>query len=120
MGPRSMSPRAQADDNALVEQAIARVLDAERTARISIAEAQAEALAIAERARASVRAIDERALKRIVAIRARFEARIAAEVDALNQAAAALDIDPALDDADRAAVAHAVAALAGELTGGRP
>ena len=112
-----MAAAAPADDNALVEQAIARVLDAERSARDSIAEAETEAAAIAERARASARAVGERALRRIVTIRARFEQRIGAEVAALDAAAAGLASPHFVNEADGATVERAVAALAAELTG---
>jgi hypothetical protein len=111
-----MSGAAPVDDNALVEQAIARVLEAERAARIAVAEAQSEAAAMADRARAAARAIGERTERRIIRIRARFEERIAAEVAALERAAAGLNVNSAFEQADRAPLARAVAMLAAELT----
>ena len=106
-------------DNALVEQAIARVLESERAAATAISEAKREAAAIEERARIAARTIADRTERRIACIRARFEARIAAEVAAFDDAAAALPTHYELTDADSTRLNEAVAALAGELTGTR-
>jgi len=107
------------DDHALVERAIARVLEAERAARIAIVDAQGQAVAGADRARATALAIGVRTERRIVEIRARFEQRIAAEVAALDRVAATLNVDCGFGEADRSALGRAVETLAAELTGGR-
>lgn len=113
-----MRATAAADENALVEQAIARVIEAERAARIAVADAQREAAARIEEARTTARAIGERAERRVIAIRTRFERRIAAEVAAFDEPARAPVSNDTLHADDRASLARAVAALAAELTGG--
>jgi hypothetical protein len=113
-----MSSGESLPENETVERAIARVLEAERLARVGIADARREGVETNETARATARAIAERTERRIGRVRARFEQRIAAEVAALETAAAALDMRYEPNAADRACLGRAVATLAAELTGG--
>jgi hypothetical protein len=113
-----MSSGESLPENETVERAIARVLEVERFARVAIADARREGAEMNERARATTRAIAERTERRIGRVRARFEQRIAAEVAALETAAAALDTRYEPNAADRACLGRAVATLAAELTGG--
>ena len=101
-----------------VDEAIARVIAAERDARESIAQAQSRAAALVEDARAVVRALEARTERRIGAVRAAFERRTRAAVAALDGEAAALGAEPALSNADLAEVERAVTALAAALTTG--
>jgi hypothetical protein len=108
----------QANRDHDVELAIARVLEAERSARAAIAAARAEGSATNERARAAARALAERTERRIGRIRERFEGEVAAEVAALDRSAAALDLRYAPTPADLAALERAIARLAAEITEG--
>ena len=105
-------------ESEIVERAIARVLEAERSAREAIAGARRDAVAMDERARAAARAVAERTERRVARVRERFEQRIAAEVAALDAVAAALDRRFEPDPQDVAALEQAVAWLAAQLTEG--
>lgn len=100
-----------------VEAAIARVLYAEHAARAAVATAEETAAAMVEDARAAVRALASRTESRIRAVRTAFEARTGAEVDALDEEAAAADLHHELTRAEAASLDTAVAALAAHLTG---
>jgi hypothetical protein len=100
-----------------VETAIARVLEAERTARAAVEGAQREAEAIRADARARDKRIAERAAARIAAVRAGMAEKRATRLAALEAAAVGPDPQAADDDAARARLADAVAQLADELIG---
>ncbi|MEO8752902.1 MAG: hypothetical protein ABI624_09505 [Casimicrobiaceae bacterium] len=110
-------PKPRPDD--AVEAAIACVLEAEAVARAAVARAHAGAAEIAELARETARRLGLHTDDRIGAVRAAFTAKIAAEVAALEAQAAALGAAPELTAGELARVAHAVAALGGEMTGER-
>jgi hypothetical protein len=105
-------------ENEIVERAIARVLEAERSALAAIDEARQDAAARSERARALTRAIAERTERRIGRVRERFEQDIAGEVAALDRTAVALELRYEVNSADSAQLVHAVERVAAELTGG--
>ena len=98
-----------------VGAAIMRVLEAEVTARGSIAEARAEAGEIAEQARQAIRAIRLSTDRRLERVRAAFDAWCTTEVAALEAEAAALDAATDLSPAEVARIERAVAALARSL-----
>jgi len=103
-----------------VEAAIARVLDAEHTARDAVRDAEEEAAAMTEATRATARAVALSTERRIRAVRAAFEARAAAEVAALRTAAEAADAAHELTPAELARLDVAVTSLAALLTGAGP
>lgn len=122
---QGMDQGATALVNSLVSQsvadaAIALVIDAERAAHQSVADAEAEATAIAERMRVSVRALDERTERRVRAIRAVFEQRTIAAVAALDREDPMLSVGQPLTESDLALVQSAVDVLARALTNGAP
>ena len=102
-----------------VEAAIARVLDAEHDAHDAVRAAERTAAAMAEAARAAARALAERTERRIRGVRAAFEARTAAEVAALDAAAAEAGARHDLTPDELARLDVAVATLAARLTGAR-
>ncbi len=106
--------RLPSDD--AVEAAIAHVLDAEHLAHDAVRDAEAAGAGIAEAARATARALAQRTERRIGNVRAAFEARTAAEVAALDEAAAEAGAQHELAPPDLARLDSAVAALAGLLT----
>src|SRR5512137_2560525 len=106
--------------DAVVDDAIARVLAAERAARESVAAVERQCAARVDDARAAARAIDERAERRIRAARERFEANVAREVEDLQAQADSLAAPRAPSEADARAVDAAVATLAAILTGEAP
>ncbi len=103
-----------------VEDAIARVLDAERCARTDVAAFQEQAEAIRADARMRDKRIAERAAARIAAIRAGMAEKRAARLAALQAEAVGPDPQAAGDEAARARLDHAVARLADELMGQEP
>ncbi len=115
--PVSPGPTARAEEHAAVE-AIARVLDAERSARERVAQAAAAAAAREEAARAEARAIAERTERRLASVRGAFAARAARAVAAAGEAVARLDAPHPLTPADTALARAAATALAAELTTG--
>jgi len=103
-----------------VDAAIARVLDAERDARESVAQAGATAQAMLEASRSSVRALNARTERRIRGVRAAFEEGASGEVAALDATAAEAGHEHALGAAELARVDAAVEALAANLTESGP
>jgi hypothetical protein len=101
-----------------VETAIARVLDAEQTARRTVAAAESAAAVTLEAARAAARAIALRTEARIRTVRSAFERRTAQEVAALDAVALPDAREHALDAEDAARLDAAVTALAARFTGG--
>jgi hypothetical protein len=110
------NPNPLPDD--AVEAAITRVLAAEATSRDAVARARVEAAEIAERTRGKARRLVAHTDLRIRAVRAAFNAHVAAEVAALEAQAAALGAAPVLTPAEAASVDKAAAALAHAMTGG--
>lgn len=100
------------------EEAIARVLDAERAAQQDIANAQQQARDIAEHARAEARAVAERTERRIRRVVTAFEAEFAAGVAQVQAEATRIAQPHVLSAEELAAVEQAVQTLARELTGG--
>jgi len=103
-----------------VDAAIARVLDAERDARESVAQAGATAEAMLEAARSSVRALNARTERRIRGVRAAFEEGATREIAALDATAAEVGHERALGAAELARIDAAVEALAANLTESGP
>jgi len=106
--------------DAAIEAAITHVLDAESAARADVERARGEATEIAERARERARRLAVHADGRIHRLRAAFAATVAAEVAALEAEADALGAAHVLTPAEIERVEQAVAALAGDMTGGAP
>ena len=100
-----------------MDEAIARVVAAERDATAAVARAQAEADALLEQARSVARAVEARTERRIAAARARFEHHMVERVAALDAEAEALDSDHAPNADDLTAVERAARAMAARLTG---
>ena len=101
---------------AVVDAAIARVLDAEHAARAAVAEAGETAAAMTEAARAAARELAARTERRILGVRAAFEEQASAAVAALDATAAATSVRREFTPDELARVAAAVATLAGLLT----
>ena len=102
------------------DNAIERVLRAERGAREAVAAAQAEVLHIAERARSHARALSLRSERRMRRVVACFEQDLAVRLAQLTAEGATLASHAALGDAEQAALDAAVARLARELIGAEP
>lgn len=102
------------------DNAIERVLRAERGAREAVAAAQAEVLHIAERARSHARATRQRSERRLRRVVACFEQDLAVRLAQLTAEGATLASHAALGDAEQAALDAAVARLARELIGAEP
>ena len=100
----------------VADAAITQVIDAEREAHQSVAEAEAKAAAMSERTRVAIRLLDERTERRIRAVRTAFERRAAAAVAALDREGVMLSDGQPLNDNDLALVQSAVDTLAGTLT----
>jgi hypothetical protein len=112
------SDPALAPDREEVE-AIARVLAAERDARIAVADCERRAEALVAAARACDRRVAERAAARVAAIRASMGERRAEAIERIERDAD--DPQTAEDRAAEARISAAVARLAEELaTGDRP
>jgi len=109
--------RADHAEQAEVEEAIARILQAERDAREAVGRCEAQAAARVAAAREQAAAIDARADRRIAALRARIDAAVdrrVAELDASDpKAGPATGHDPAADEL----FSRAAAAALRELTG---
>jgi hypothetical protein len=103
-----------------VEAAIARVLDAEHAARDAVRRAGDEAVAMLETARAAARAVALRTERRLRAVRGAFEARTAADVAALDAAAAEAGAPHEFTPEESGELDAAVAALAALLTTAGP
>jgi len=101
-----------------VDAAIARVLDAERAARDTVMEAEAEAVRLNEDARARARTIAERCERRIRSVLAVHDAHVAERIAMLDTEAASLGRPHVLDADETARLARAVEALADELIRG--
>jgi hypothetical protein len=112
--------RTQSLPDAVIEAAIACVLDAEALAHADVDAARGEALQIAEHARDRARRLAATSDRRIRRIRAAFAEKVARDVAVLDVEAEALGAVPELSPSEAARVDAAVAALAGAMTGGAP
>ena len=110
--------RDRVSPDVAVEAAIARVLDAEHSARDAVRDAGGTAAQMIEAARAAARTLAERTERRIGAVRARYEQKTTAEVAALDAEAAEVAAPHELTPADLARLDAAVAELAVRLTAG--
>ena len=113
-----MATPVDAAATAPVDEAIARVLEAERAARAAVAHCAEAAEALRQAARARAHAIAERAAERSAAVHRWTDASIRARIDELNRERAALaqPAGPAADEAQR--LERALDRLAEELAGG--
>jgi len=103
--------------NALAEAAMARVLAAERDARDSVGQAQADVHRIAESTRSAARRLGERTEQRMRHVVAAFERELAARLADIEAETARLEIPQPIGAEDREAVQRAVADLARQLVG---
>lgn len=101
-----------------VEEAVVRVLRAEREAREAIDASRAEAQRIAEQARAAARRCAERARERAARGQAAMARRLQEGLSAIDAEARALPEHSEPDARDRARLESAVQTLAAALTGG--
>jgi hypothetical protein len=102
-----------------IEACIARVLEAEREAQVSIESAQGRAAAMVAQARGKARAIAERAEARLAAARQSVEARIARRQSEADAQVRELQETLAPAEADGARLDEALAQVAASLTTGR-
>lgn len=114
-----MNPRERPNTD-LVELAISRVLQAERAAQRSIAEALASAQARLAASRAQALHVAERADGRLARARRSVEARIAARQAEVDVKIGALRADAAAPSAGAGRIDEAVAAVAAAITGASP
>ena len=115
--------RPIADESAFNDAAgaaIARVLAAEREARVAIEEARLEVGRIAERGRLADRALAERTERRIRVVGAAFERELAARLAEIEDAAERFAHPQPISSAESASLQAAVRALAGELVKAPP
>lgn len=105
-------------DTARVDQAIARVLQAEQSARAAVAQCAVDAERLRQDARVRAKAIAERAAERVVRVHERTQAALRAEIERLETERAALRQPAAPDPDEPARVARALECLATELSGG--
>lgn len=113
MGEQFRSRRAETS----VDQAIERVLAAEREANKAIEECRQQARSLASRARARSRRILERADERIGGLRARSDPTVNKTIAELEAQMHGLSGEPTLDDEQLARVERGVRILAAEITG---
>ncbi len=113
-----MSRKPPPPADTAVDEAIGRVLAAERAARDDVVNAASESAAIVDRAREAARAIAERTERRMHCVRERFAARTAREIADIDAEATAQDAARSLSTEDLVRLERAVAALCAELTTG--
>lgn len=113
-----MASTVAAAATAPVDDAIARVLEAERSARAAVAQCAEDAESMRLAARARAHAIAERAAERAAAVHRWTDASIRARIDELNRERTSLlrPADPVADEPQR--LARALDRLADELAGG--
>lgn len=115
--PRSMDPGPDAAAEPTAQQAIERVLEAEREARAAVEACEAQGTRIVAEARQSARRIAERADARIDAMRSAARAGLAAQLARLNAEAQVVAV---IAPETQARMAAAVEAMAARLSGGTP
>lgn len=112
-----MAAQPDAIGSLTVDDAIARVLAAEQTARAAVEACGAEAEAIRREARERARAIAERAAERAAAVHRWTDAAIRSRIEVLNRERAQLR-EPAAPPSDEPArIGRALDRLAEELSG---
>lgn len=100
-----------------VEQAMNRVLEAEREAEQAIADCEKEARQILQAAQQRVKRIADRTDERITLIQLRLAQKIKAHIDALERADRSAQREPSVYDLDEAGLAAVVQEVAAELAG---
>ena len=113
----SKDPSAAPSDT--VEQAMNRVLQAEREAEQAIADCELEARQILQAAQQRVKRIADRTDERLALIQQRLAQKIKAHIDALERADRSAQLEPSVYDLDEAGLATVVREVAAELTGNR-
>jgi vacuolar-type H+-ATPase subunit H len=113
-----MPAHSQNSTTLAVEEAIIRVLEAERTARAEVDQCAADAEQIRQEARLRARLIAERAAERAARVHRWMDASIRTRVEELNLERASLQ-QPAMPHPEEPArLARALDRLAAELSGG--
>ena len=102
-----------------VEQAMNRVLQAEREAEQAIADCEQEARQILQAAQQTAKHIADRTDQRITLIQMRLAQKIKAHVDALERADRRTQLEPSQYDLGADELASVVQEVAAELTGNR-
>jgi F-type H+-transporting ATPase subunit b len=110
-----LMPERAAEGSA--DEAIARVLRAEREAQSAIAHTRAEAGKVAEAARAEARAVAERAERRIRRVASAFERDLTRRLAEIDAESTLMTQAHTLTTDEIAALERAVRRLAAELTG---
>ena len=113
-----MPAQSQTPTTLAVEEAIIRVLEAERSARAEVERCAADAEQIRQVARLRARAIAERAAERAAKVHRWMDASIRTRVEELTRERASLQ-QPAMPNPEEPArLARALDRLAAELSGG--
>ena len=102
-----------------VEQAMNRVLQAERDAEQAIADCELEARRILQAAQQRVKRIADRTDERMALIQLRLAQKVKAHSEALERADQSAQHEASLYDLDEAVLAAVVQEVAAELTGNR-
>ena len=102
-----------------VEQAMNRVLQAEREAEKAIADCEYEARQILQAAQQRVKRIADRTDERMALIQLRLAQKVKAHSEALERADQSAQHEASLYDLDEAVLAAVVQEVAAELTGNR-
>jgi hypothetical protein len=100
-----------------VDQAIVRVLNAERTARAAVERCRDEARREAAHARIRERQVLERADRRIEAVRERCSAALSEHLHRLSTELERICLNPTVDAATRERLAKVAHRVAAEMTG---
>ena len=114
-----VSKDSSAGPSDTVEQAMNRVLQAEREAEQTIADCESEARQILQAAQQRVKRIADRTDERITLIQLRLAQKIKAHIDALERADRSAQHEPSVYDLDETGLATVVQEVAAELTGNR-
>ena len=101
----------------MVEQAMNRVLQAEREAEQAIADCEQQARQILQAAEQRVKRIADRTDERITLLQLRLAQKIKAHIDALERADRRSQREPSLYDPGAAELASVVQEVAADLTG---
>jgi vacuolar-type H+-ATPase subunit H len=118
-GSDTMAMHADAATTSPVDDAIARVLEAEGSARATVESCAAEADEVRQAARERAHAIAERAAERAAAVHRWTDESIRARIAELNRERAALSQPAASAPDEPQRLARALDRLAEELSGGR-
>lgn len=112
-----MAERESTVGSASVDEAINRVLTAERGARVAVAECRRQALVVLEDAREQARRIEVRAEGRISAVSSLADCSIRQKIAGIEAEAAALTEQPDLSDDQLKHLDRVIDDLIGELLG---